>query len=406
MDKIKLKKIETETKRIVINDNHMTVVNKNDGTQNIWLDKDRNGFYDTKIHSKNGKSTLSKLKETDNSVKQVQDKQIKESKTKPQLTHSIINNSQSKTSDGSKLSIYSNNTMEISNPDGSKNIWQDRDQNQKYETVVFEKKNGEKRVSKINESENNVKQTQLNKMIDFSSSYKIEEITPDHYKTVKNGVTYDEQFDYTRATITNSKTNETVTLNLSKNLSELPKAEKERTITLLKGCSGDLLTDLAKEKVKFTKDNCKGLSAKISMYVTNGEYKAPGGYYDINNNAISINKQAKSKKECIIHELGHALDYTGSGFFNKSSIRKNPKFRMAYHEELKAFKANGHKAGENGAYATAMPEEMFAECYTILMNGSSSDTNKDIILKYFPRTFIEVQKHIDYIRSLPEEKRH
>ena len=105
---------------------------------------------------------------------------------------------------------------------------------------------------------------------------------------------------------------------------------------------------------------------------------------------------------------------------NKSSIRNNSKFMEAFNEEMNNYIKQGYKqysesselynsnnrttteAGTSN-YATANEKEMFAECYTLLMLGNC--TSRNVIIEHFPKTLKEVEKHIEYIRSLPPDER-
>ncbi len=87
--------------------------------------------------------------------------------------------------------------------------------------------------------------------------------------------------------------------------------------------------------------------------------------------------------------------------------------KKVFEKELKAYLAKGYKQAEgagrkstvilNGkkqsSYATTDEQEMFAECYTLMMLGDCK--SKEIIMKFFPETFNTAKKLLAEIRNKP-----
>ena len=60
--------------------------------------------------------------------------------------------------------------------------------------------------------------------------------------------------------------------------------------------------------------------------------------------------------------------------------------------------------GNNSLYATTNKQEMFAECYVLLMYGSCQ--SQEVIDKYFPNTRDCVLEMVESTRKLPKSRRH
>ena len=124
-------------------------------------------------------------------------------------------------------------------------------------------------------------------------------------------------------------------------------------------------------------------------------------------------------REIVIHELGHAIDY--NGYLNNSPSSENS-FKDTFEQELKGYLAAGkvqYKSEPdftkivdidqgiidyNTCYATLNQKEMFAECYTLLMNGDCQ--SKDHIEKYFPKTLQAAKALLQEIRNKNDFERH
>ena len=96
----------------------------------------------------------------------------------------------------------------------------------------------------------------------------------------------------------------------------------------------------------------------------------------------------------LVHELGHALDYSGK--INRASTANNKRYMAAFKKELDNYKKKGNvqydyndrrtwKSGDEYNYCTANERELFAESYTLAMTGNCR--SKSVITKYFPETF-------------------
>ena len=124
-------------------------------------------------------------------------------------------------------------------------------------------------------------------------------------------------------------------------------------------------------------------------------------------------------REIVIHELGHAIDYNG---YLKNSPSSENSFKDTFEQELKGYLAAGKVQYKyepdfiktvdidqgtidfNTCYATASEREMFAECYTLLMNGDCK--SKEHIEKYFPKTLQAAKALLQEIRNKNDFERH
>ena len=112
---------------------------------------------------------------------------------------------------------------------------------------------------------------------------------------------------------------------------------------------------------------------------------------------------------------------------NKYQTMNNPKFKKIFKEEMDAYIKAGNKRctayyDENGeyhtknsvlssatsyndsTYATIDEQEMFAECYTLLMSGTCN--SQEVIEKYFPKTMACALEILENTRKLPDKERH
>ena len=179
--------------------------------------------------------------------------------------------------------------------------------------------------------------------------------------------------------------------------------EKREAIKLINELPVEVLMDISKE-VTFAKPRRDLISnntlGQFELYKDNITLQSLGYVY----NGFSL--------RTITHELGHAID--GIGKLNFASDY-NQNFYTCFDNEKKEYLNNGNvrysydagfgdAARNSDIYATANLQEMFAECYTLLMLGSCK--SKYTILKYFPKTLNAAQEMLESIRNLPDKKRH
>lgn len=58
----------------------------------------------------------------------------------------------------------------------------------------------------------------------------------------------------------------------------------------------------------------------------------------------------------------------------------------------------------DSTYATIDEQEMFAECYNLLMSGTCE--SQEVIEKYFPKTMACALEILENTRKLPDKERH
>lgn len=226
--------------------------------------------------------------------------------------------------------------------------------------------------------------------------------------------------------IIDTATNEITDINLSNLLSPFNEKEQSTIITSLKEMNAEALLDIATE-VTFTDKtisvNTKAVNdAEDDTTSTNIE-----ALYNAENDMISLSG-GNYTAETILHELGHAVDAIGSDA-NSYQTEKNDTFKNIFKEEMNEYIRTGHKRcsqdinsedvenmvyseGDteaiptftNSNYATLDEQEMFAECYSLLINGTCS--SQEVIDKYFPKTRDYVLKIIKETRELPSNIRH
>ena len=207
-------------------------------------------------------------------------------------------------------------------------------------------------------------------------------------------------------TILNQKTGEKTIVDLEKLCKGLPIIQKIRVKKAIQNLPAEVIIDISKE-VSF--DISDDLGVYRSSFDQIFDKIDLGSKFD----------QADSAEYTLVHETGHALDYMGY-VLNTSSVADDTNFMKAYNAELQAFIDAGNekyeeeyhpltrtyspKSGKVENYVTWNEQEMFAECYSLLMTGSCSCTN--CILTYFPKTLEAAKQHLDYIRSQSDAKRH
>lgn len=211
---------------------------------------------------------------------------------------------------------------------------------------------------------------------------------------------------------------------LLENTTIYERAALEKTISEL---PGEVLWDLSKE--------CSKMKVNDNSYMTYDNVRE-AGHYSPRDDDITIidaglynfpnilSKDMKKSfdatylREIVIHELGHAIDY--NGYLNNSPSSENS-FKDTFEQELKGYLAAGKVQYKyepdftkivdidqgidyNTCYATANEQEMFAECYTLLMNGDCQSKNH--IEKYFPKTLQAAKALLQEIRNKNDFERH
>ena len=238
----------------------------------------------------------------------------------------------------------------------------------------------------------------------FNPNYKIEstKISNEYYE----GDDFSIKTNADKITVINNSNNCKYYIDLNVLTSELPLEERVKLKSIIQKLPAEVLVDLSIEL-----DN----SIKRMSESEIEENPDTAGYYRACNE-ITLNFDNLNTDLTLIHELGHALDYTGR-FYNTSSILDNENFNKIYQEELNNFRKkqdtynqdnvrySGAKYDTFGAsnYATYKEGEMFAECYTLLMSGFCN--SNDVILDNFPKTLEAVKQHIKQIRTLPSNVR-
>lgn len=252
----------------------------------------------------------------------------------------------------------------------------------------------------IDQKTKNELKTHLIKM-----SYPTYDKTKTRRSQVKNsfykGGNYTITSKFGKTTVVDNSTGKKYTLNLDKMLSKLPDAERAKTLKMMQNLPAEILIDLSVEINKKIND---GKNIKI---------KNAAAFYTPDDNEITlgVNRPIYDNAKNFVHELGHAIDYNGVILNTAGSADGNMK--KVFEKELKAYLAKGYKQSEgagrtstvmlNGkkqsSYATTDEQEMFAECYTLMMLGDCK--SKEIIMKFFPETFNTAKKLLAEIRNKP-----
>lgn len=161
----------------------------------------------------------------------------------------------------------------------------------------------------------------------------------------------------------------------------------------------------------------------ITVLGNNGGYDADGVHYS---GAYSGGTNVDTQVRALIHELGHAIDSykldapivdeEGFTIYSKSRTMDED-FINTMREEMDIYVASGHKKFDfnditflqkfmqlsPNNYCTESEDEMFAECYDLMMTGNNK--SKNVIIKYFPKTFELAKKILEEQRNLSTEQR-
>lgn len=234
----------------------------------------------------------------------------------------------------------------------------------------------------------------------------------DNNNQVKNdchtGNPYSIKQDGNKLIAVNKKTGKRSTINLDLYLKDFTVKDKAQIKSTLQKLPGEVLDDLVAETTNLYGKNTSfekhfyNPIEKIGNLIGISDFKS-AGYFNPVFDSIVIKTLGHDGKEVIVHELGHAIDFKTISFESDS----NNKFEETFNKEMDSYKAKGNKEfshlKDNGsAYCTANKNEMFAECYTLLMTGENS--SKDCILEHFPETLKLVEQML--IETRKNETRH
>ena len=220
-----------------------------------------------------------------------------------------------------------------------------------------------------------------------------------------NGKHFQTKFSDDTVTVENLTDGKTTSLDLNKLFKECTDEEKKEFIEKLKSVNGQVLFDIAAEVDDIEHSN-KSLyiNTRNLIFKVFSENHRIGGAYSAFTNDIFVTENT------LEHELGHALDATISEDklplqIARFSSNKNEKFQQAFEKELENFEKIAEEKNIDKPYATKTSLEFIAESYAMLMTGDSQADGGLTMLEYFPESFIEAAKHIEWVRTLPANKR-
>jgi hypothetical protein len=215
-----------------------------------------------------------------------------------------------------------------------------------------------------------------------------------------------------KITVMNVSSKQQYNLDLEILLQDFPLREKALLKKSIQNLPAEVLADLA---IEIDADDLN-FGKKIKSTLFSKEI-VTGGSYRIGSNSITLNTQGGSTST-LVHELGHAVDYMPYVGLNLSSIKKNSEFNTTFEKEMSNYIKAGYckydessteyirtndKKNKTSNYATASKQEMFAECYTLLMTGSCD--SQDVIEDYFPETLKVIKTHISNIHKMKKNIR-
>ncbi len=219
------------------------------------------------------------------------------------------------------------------------------------------------------------------------------------------GDTFDVKYSGQVVNITNNRTKETRKINLAKLYSEMNKKDRKNLSKLTQKLPAEVLFDLSVECSKIN-------SMREYKNLKNQDTKIAGFYSTINDEITTKAYHSNNALKILIHELGHAIDNT-EGI--DSTI--GSKFEKTFNKELNEYKQNGNKQFDyknppklieqifkKDNYCTANAQEMFAECYVLLLTGKCNSSAT--ILKHFPKSLEAAKEHLIEIRNKKAEERH
>ena len=219
------------------------------------------------------------------------------------------------------------------------------------------------------------------------------------------GKSYSIKYDTDKITITDKSSNTSKVIDLNKLGKDLSFADKIELKSKLQKIPGEVLMDMAIEIDGFRSATTFDKIGKTGA----------GAFYTSKENVIVLRiKKGDNQidKNTIVHELGHAIDFTGY-IINSATSSSCSNFMQTFQKELDLYKKDGHNQSEGSGdfysnlieenYCTTNEKEMFAECYTLLMTGDC--LSKSTIEKYFAQTLIAAKNMLNDIRKLSDYKR-
>lgn len=210
-------------------------------------------------------------------------------------------------------------------------------------------------------------------------------------------------------TVKNKTTGREHQLDLNRLTARVDADKRVQLKQIIQGLPGEVLEDLCIEMDRMTSEDTY---EEYAGWYTQGKTSP---LFGISLNGTDLINMRNINPNTLVHELGHAIDYNGF-ISNTSTIGENENFQKTIKKEMDNYLAKGNKCYESDDinsqysvdkyynYCTANEREMFAECYTLLMMGDCN--SKNCILTYFPETLNAVKEHLQYVRNLPESKRH
>jgi len=206
---------------------------------------------------------------------------------------------------------------------------------------------------------------------------------------------------------------ETYSIDLAKLVENLPVEEGIRVKKMIQELPGEVLIDLA---IELRNSSLNDGQSDENQYLDSSAKKKRGfsaaAWYSPNNDSITVGVDGDyDRSGTFVHELGHAVDFNG-GILNTASSESSKVFQNAFKKEMEVYLSKGNKIydgneniryGNGSSYATYNEQEMFAECYTLMMTGNCN--SKQLILDYFPNTLKAVGTLLKEVRAMDEAKR-
>lgn len=228
-------------------------------------------------------------------------------------------------------------------------------------------------------------------------------------KQVKNkyytGDNFDVKFSGHIVNITNNTTGQKTRMDLSQLFSEMSVKDKKNMAKLIQELPAEVLFDLS---IECTKINSMRKHKNLKEQKT----KVGGFYSPIEDEITTRAYNSIAAQKILIHELGHAID---NGEFSERTT--NSEFEKIFLQELKEYTDKGYKQFDynnppnfieqifkKNNYCTANVQEMFAECYALLLEGKCG--SDDTILKHFPKSLEAAKQLLIDIRKESPEARH